>query len=224
VERLLKLFQWRRSIKEQCSPQKSRHDTFKAKQELSASAQLSCATSVWYNSIGTFKIHKDMSLVLTILGGNFVAEQRFIQQVPSNIDELKTKSNNKSNWRERLDSVNELKRYDCREARDIIKILALHDPVSKVMEAAFKAAQAFGITKKGKPLYLGKKKKGNLVKGITKILVRVRNSFEGKFSVQDFKKKFKAIDPRTYDTYEGDMGDGFDEWLKDILLTLPKTA
>jgi len=161
---------------------------------------------------------------LYILGGNFVAELSFIKEVPSNIDDLKTKSNNKSNWRERLDSINELKRYDCRESRDIIKILALHDPVSKVMEAAYEAAHALGITKKGKPLYLGKKKKGNLVAGITKILVRVRNSFEGEFSVQDFKAKFKAIDPRTYDTYEGDMGDGFDEWLQDVLLTLPKMA
>ena len=165
-----------------------------------------------------------MSLVLTILGGNFVAELSFIQEVPSNIDDLKRKSNNKSNWRERLDSVNELKRYDCRESRDIIKILALHDPVYKVMEVAFEAAHALGITKKGKPLYLAKKKKGNLVEGITKILVRVKNSFKGEFSIQDFKEKFKAIDPRTYDTYEGDMGDGLDEWLANVLLNLPKTA
>jgi len=149
-----------------------------------------------------------------------LAEQQFINEVPSNLEDLKKKSNNKSSWRDRLDAVNELKRYDCRQSRDIIKILALHDPVYKVMEAAFGAAQAFGITKKRKPLYLGKKKKGNLVEGITKILVRVRNSFEGEFCVQDFKEKFKGIDPRTYDTYEGEMGDGFDEWLENVLLTL----
>src|SRR5665648_164007 len=91
-------------------------------------------------------------------GGNFVAEQQFINEVPSNLEDLKKKSNNKSSWRDRLDAVNELKRYDCRQSRDIIKILALHDPVYKVMEAAFGAAQAFGITKKRKPLYLGKEK------------------------------------------------------------------
>lgn len=153
-----------------------------------------------------------------------MSEQRFINEVPSNLEELKKKSNNKSSWRDRLDAVNELKRYDCRESRDIIKILALHDPVYKVMEAAFGAAHVFGITKKGKPLYLRKRKKGNLVEGITKILIRVKNSFEGKFSVHDFKQKFKVIDPRTYDTYEGDMGDGLDEWLKNVLLSLPKKA
>jgi hypothetical protein len=146
-----------------------------------------------------------------------MAEQNFITEVPSNIKDLKEKSNNKTNWRERLDSVNELKRYDCRQSRDIIKVLALHDPVYKVMEAAFLAAQAFGITKKGKPLYLRKKKKGDLDEGITKMLALVKNSFRGEFSVQDFKEKFKAMYPKTYDTYEGEMGDKFDEWLKEIL-------
>ena len=151
-----------------------------------------------------------------------MAEQSFITQVPSNIEDLKKKSNNKTSWRERLDSVNELKRYDCRQSRDIITRLALHDPVYKVMEAAFLAAQALGITKKGKPLYLGRKKKGNLVEGINKILVRVRDSFEGEFSVQDFKEKFKAMDLKTYDTYEGDMGGRLDEWLKNVISCLPK--
>ncbi len=153
-----------------------------------------------------------------------MAEQSFITEVPSNIEDLKKKSNNKSSWRERLDSVNELKRYDCRESRDIIKVLALHDPVYKVMEAAFQAAQAFGITKKGKPIYLAKRKKGNLVEGITKILVRVRDSFEGEFSLQDFKEKFKAMDLKTFDTYEGDMGDKFDEWLNNVIASLPSRS
>ena len=84
------------------------------------------------------------------------------------------------------------------------------------------AAQALGITKKGKPLYLGRKKKGNLVEGINKILVRVRDSFEGEFSVQDFKEKFKVMDLKTYDTYEGDMGGRLDEWLKNVISCLPK--
>lgn len=146
-----------------------------------------------------------------------MSEQLLVKGAPSNLEDLKKKSKNKSNWRDRLDSVNELKRYDCRQSRDIIKVLALHDPVYKVKEAAFGAAQAFGITKKGKPLYLGKKKKENFVDGINEILVRVKNSLSGKFSVQDFKEKFKATDPWTYDTYEGNMGDGLDEWLKDVL-------
>jgi len=153
-----------------------------------------------------------------------MTKQSFISEVPSNIVDLKRKSNNKTNWRERLDSVNELKGYDCKQSRDIIKILALHDPVYKVMEAAFTAAQAFGLTKKGKPLYLRKKKTGKLDEGIDKILARVRDSFKGEFSAQEFKDKFKAMFPKTFDTYEGDMGDTFDEWLSNVLLSQHKTA
>lgn len=151
-----------------------------------------------------------------------MTKQSSITEVPSNIEDLKRKSNNKSSWRDRLDSVNELKRYDCRESRDIITRLALHDPVYKVVEAAFQAAQAFGITKKGKPFYLGKRKKRNLDESIIKILVGVRESLEGEFSIQDFKEKFKAMDLKTYDMYEGDMGDGLDEWLRNALSFLPK--
>lgn len=153
-----------------------------------------------------------------------MVKQKFITEVPSNIEDLMRQSNNKTNWRDRLDAVNELRRYDCRQSRKIIKILALHDPVYKVMEAAFTAAQAFGLTKKGKPLYLRKKKTGKLDEGIDKILVRVRDSFKGEFSAEEFKNKFKAMFPKTYDTYEGDMGDTFDEWLNNVLLSQHKTA
>jgi hypothetical protein len=153
-----------------------------------------------------------------------MTKQSFMTEVPSNIEDLKRKSNNKTNWRDRLDSVNELKGYDCRQSRAIIKVLALHDPVYKVMEAAFSAAQAFGLTKKGKPLYLRKKKTGNLDEGIDKILVRIRDSFKGQFSVQDFKEKFKVMYPKTYDTYEGEMGDTFEKWIENSLLSLPRRA
>ena len=153
-----------------------------------------------------------------------MVEQKFITEVPSNIEDLIRQSNNKTNWRVRLDAVNELRGYDCRQSRKIIKILALHDPVYKVMEAAFSAAQAFGLTKKGKPLYLRKKKTGTLDEGIDKMLVRVRDSFKGEFSAREFKDKFKAMFPKTYDTYEGEMGDSFEEWLENALLSLTKTA
>lgn len=149
-------------------------------------------------------------------------ENNFIHEVPPNIEELKRKSNNRTSWRDRLEAVNELKGYDCRQSRDIITRLALHDPVFKVKEAAFRVAQMFGITKGGKPIYLGKKKKGNLVEGISKKLVRVRDSFEGEFSIDDFKQKFKVFYPEAFDIYEGDMGTRFDTWLKNVISALPK--
>lgn len=82
-----------------------------------------------------------------------------ISAIPKNIDELKNKANNKHNWHDRLESVEMLKNYDCIQSRDILTRLALHDPVFKVKEKAFRAAQALGVSKNGKPIYLSKRKK-----------------------------------------------------------------
>lgn len=91
------------------------------------------------------------------------------------LEELKRMANNKCNWRERLKAVEELKNIDCQQSRDIIARLAIHDPVFKVKEAAFRIAQSFGIKKGGQDIYLGRKQKGNLVKGINKKLTNVRD-------------------------------------------------
>lgn len=56
----------------------------------------------------------------------------FINETPKNIEELRKKANNKSDWKERLEAVNELKKYDCQQSKDIITRLALHDKVFKV--------------------------------------------------------------------------------------------
>lgn len=73
------------------------------------------------------------------------------------IETLKKMANNKQNWRERLEAVEILKNINCQQSRDIITRLAIHDPVFKVKETAFRAAQSFGIKKNGKDIYLGKK-------------------------------------------------------------------
>jgi hypothetical protein len=138
------------------------------------------------------------------------------------IEELKKKANNKQNWRERLEAVKALGEMDCQQSRDIVTRLALHDPVFKVQEEAFRCAQAFGIKKNGKPIYLGKKQKGNLVKDINKKLAKLRNSMGEDFTLEEFKEKFKAMYPETYDTYDGNMENKFDKWLSNAIQSLPK--
>jgi len=145
-----------------------------------------------------------------------------ISAIPENIDELKKKANNKHNWHDRLESVETLKNYDCIQSRDILTRLALHDPVFKVKEKAFRAAQALGVSKNGKPIYLSKRKKGNLVKGINKKLEKVRNLLPELYSFDDFKKKFKETYPEDYDIYDGNMDNKFDKWLSNVLNSLPK--
>ena len=68
------------------------------------------------------------------------------KEVPASIEELKRMANNQNSWRERLAAVEQLKNYDCQQSRDILTRLAIHDVVFKVKEAAFRAAQAMGVT------------------------------------------------------------------------------
>lgn len=144
------------------------------------------------------------------------------KETPANIEELKRKANNQNSWRERLEAVNELKNYDCQQSRDILTRLAIHDVVFTVKEAAFRAVQAMGVTKNGKPIYLGKKPKGNLVDGINKKLTHVRDSLPEGYTLDEFKNAFQQQYPAAYDAYEGDKGTQFDKWLGNVIQSLPK--
>ena len=141
---------------------------------------------------------------------------------PKNIEELKQMANNQYSWRDRMAAIEQLKEYDCQQSRDILTRLAIHDAVFKVKEAAFRAAQGLGITKNGKPLYLGKKHRGNLVKDISKKLTRVRDNLSDEFSFDEFKAEFKKLYPIAYDIYEGDKDKRFDKWLLNVISSLPK--
>lgn len=133
-----------------------------------------------------------------------------IKGAPKNIEELKQMANNQYSWRDRMVAIEQLKKYDCQQSRDILTRLAIHDAVFKVKEAAFRAAQGMGITKNGKPLYLGKKPRGNLVKDINKKLTHVRDNLSDEFSFDEFKAEFKKLYPIAYDIYEGDKDKRFD--------------
>ena len=145
-----------------------------------------------------------------------------IKETPANIEVLKRKANNQNSWRERLEAVNELKNYDCQQSRDILTRLAIHDVVFTVKEAAFRAVQAMGVTKNGKPIYLGKKPKGNLVDGINKKLTHVRDSLPEGYTLDEFKSAFQQQYPAAYDAYEDDKGKQFDKWLGNVIQSLPK--
>lgn len=145
-----------------------------------------------------------------------------IKGTPDNIKELKRMANNQNSWRDRLAAVEQLKNYDCQQSKDILTRIALHDIVFTVKEEAFRAAQSMGVTKNGKPIYLGKKPKGELIKGITKKLTIVKDTLPDEFSLDEFKEAFKKLYPGVYDAYEGDKGNRFDKWLTNVTSSLPK--
>ncbi len=158
-------------------------------------------------------------------------------------EELQRMTENQFSWRERLAAVEELKEYsmvsadssgendgsssgeshafDPSSVETLIMKLALHDPVFRVREAAYRLARARGYRVDGRLIQLGKKPKGELIRGITGKLAGIRDQLRPGFSREDFKEAFKANYPMEYDIYEGDKEERFDKWLDNVIKGLP---
>jgi hypothetical protein len=58
------------------------------------------------------------------------------------------------------------------------------------------------------------RRKGELMKDVSKVLLRIKKSLPRDHKYEDFKDKLKKMRIDIYDTYEGDKGDEFDSWLE----------
>ncbi|MNI80505.1 hypothetical protein D3C73_1370400 [compost metagenome] len=85
-----------------------------------------------------------------------------------------------------------------------------NDSVRRVQEAAYDSLRGLG-----EPVQLPAKKQEELVKGLTKTLVRIKKSLPEGHSYEQFKEKLKKMRIDIYDTYEGDKGNYFDTWLEE---------
>ena len=147
----------------------------------------------------------------------------FIMETPKNIEDLVKDANRKHSWKIRLSALNELKKYDCRQSRDVITRLALHDKVYKVKEEAFRAAQAFGITKNGKPIFLGKKDIGYKASDFTKLFQRIKREKKMEdFDLKIFKETFEILNPEMLDVMSFEKGNNLDDWIQKTFSGLPK--
>lgn len=145
------------------------------------------------------------------------------KETPDNINDLVKMAGVKISWKKRLEAVNELKKWDCQKSRDVLTRLALHDRVYKVMEEAFRAAQALGITKNGKPIYLGKKDIGYNSSDFKKTFSRIKRECKLEdLDIQIFKNKFIQAQPEMYDVMLYEKGNGFDIWIENTYNSLPK--
>ena len=123
-----------------------------------------------------------------------------------------------------MEAIDELKKYNCQQSRDILTRLALHDLVYEVRIQAFRAAQAMNVTIKGQPIRLGKKKKGHLIKDINKKVLKVYNQIiedESEFKLDKFKELFKIKYPEAYDVYRYEKKDNFDKWIINLINNRP---
>lgn len=147
----------------------------------------------------------------------------FIKKTPSNIDLLVADANRKYCWKTRLSALEELRKYDCQQSRDVITRLALHDRVYKIKEEAFRAAQALGIKKDGTPIRLGKKDIGFKSSDFTKVFQRIkREQAMEEFDLLKFKAALQKLNPEMLDVMSFEKGPKLDFWIESIYTGLPK--
>ncbi|WP_416150436.1 HEAT repeat domain-containing protein [Salipaludibacillus sp. HK11] len=137
------------------------------------------------------------------------------KESPANFAELKKSINRKSNWRERLDAVEELGQWKTRETKELLHHSMTGDPVYRVQIAAYEKLKGLG-EQVSKPEY----KNEDPIKGTKKILIRIKKSLPKDHSYEQFKEKVKKMRLDLYDTYEGDKGDNFDQWLEETWASL----
>ncbi|MEK0314879.1 HEAT repeat domain-containing protein [Cohnella sp. 56] len=136
-------------------------------------------------------------------------------ELPPNYEALKVSANRTSNWRERLNAVEELGRWNNPKTIDVLKHRLNNDTVYQVQEAAYHKLKQFG-----EDVQLPARKKGDLIKGVTKILVRIKKSLPAGHSFEEFKEKLKKMRLDIYDAYEGERGSDFDKWLENVWTSL----
>lgn len=136
-------------------------------------------------------------------------------ELPLNFEELKKSVNRPANWRERLKAVEELGQWKNKQTIELLKHRMASDAVYKVQEAAFRKLKDFG-----EDIQLPSKKKGDLIKGVTKILLRIKKSLPKGHTFEEFKEKLQKMRIDVYDTYEGDKGADFDKWLESTWASL----
>ena len=144
-------------------------------------------------------------------------------ETPENIAELIKQASLTSNYKARLKALNELKKYDCPESRDMITKLALFDKVFTVKQEAFKAAKVLKIEKNGKAIKLGKKNIGYKLEDFTKIFLQIKTdkSMEH-LNLNLCKEHLKKLNPEMNDVMKFEKGDKFDSWIKTTYNCLPK--
>jgi hypothetical protein len=138
------------------------------------------------------------------------------KDLPENFGELKKSINRASDWRGRLDAVEELGQWKSRETIELLKYSMAGDAIYKIQEAAYRKLVALG-----EEVIMPKRQEGDLIKGTKKILIRIKKSLPKNHSFDDFKEKLKKMRLDLYDTYEGEKGADFDKWLEETWSTLP---
>ncbi|MBM7616420.1 HEAT repeat domain-containing protein [Alkaliphilus hydrothermalis] len=140
-----------------------------------------------------------------------------IVELPSNFNDLKKAAFRTANWKDRINAVDELGRWKSQQTIDILSRVLEEDGVYRVREAAYNKLVKFGEDA-SRPT----RKEGELFRDIKKILTRIKKSLPENHTIEDFKEKFKKMRSDVYDTYEGEKGAEFDQWIENMWASLSK--
>ena len=140
-----------------------------------------------------------------------MTNQEIPSNLPENFGELKKAVNRTADWEARLHAVNELSNIQADEAMKILQYVASSDHVTKVREAAAK-----GLKKNGKSVPTYEPPKFGFFKDLRKVFLRIKKSLPKDHTYEDFKVKLEKMRIDIYNTYEGEKGEAFDSWLKDM--------
>ncbi|SDX96772.1 HEAT repeat domain-containing protein [Paenibacillus sp. CF384] len=143
-------------------------------------------------------------------------EEEVVEQ-PVSYEELKKAAGRTSNWRERLRAVEELGQLGGEQATLLLKRIAQSDMTHQVQAAAHRVLKELG-----EDVQVPARKTGELVKGVNKILVRIKKSLPDGHTYEEFKEKLKKMRSDVYDIYEGDKEADFDKWLESTWASLSR--
>lgn len=129
--------------------------------------------------------------------------------LPAGYEELKAAASRTSSWKDRLDAVKKLGQLKHEQVVDILKHRLANDPVYAVQEAAYRSLKQLGEN-----VQLPQRRKGEVIKGAGKALVRIKKSLPEGHAYEEFKEKLRKMRLDLYDAFEGDKGDEFDTWLE----------
>ncbi|MBO2946146.1 HEAT repeat domain-containing protein [Paenibacillus sp. F411] len=122
---------------------------------------------------------------------------------------LKADANRMADWRTRVKAIEELGALDHPHAVDVLMHRMQQDPVYRVQVAAYEQLKGLG-----EEVHKPKPSPEEPVKGVTKMLVRIKKSLPKDHTYEQFKDKLNKMRADVYDIYEGEKGDGFDAWLE----------
>ena len=132
-------------------------------------------------------------------------------EMPPNYDELRKAVNRASNWRLRLDTIEELGQWKHKRTIDVLLHRMNNDAVYKVVEAAHR-----NLVKFGEDVELPPRNRFELIKDANKVFLRIKKSLPRDHTFEEYKEKLKNMRLDLYDTYEGDKGDEFEAWLENV--------